>query len=543
MDSTKTSDPGTAPSAATGQAATATMDHHAAEVSRISARLAHFYATRSPFRVYHGSTNSTRPSTKTRATTVDTSPLNRVLSVDAAARIAAVEPNVGMLDLARATLEHGLVPPVVMEFPGITAGGGFSGTSGESSSFRHGVFEATVQWAEIVLADGEVARVSREERPDLFWGAASAFGTLGVVTLLGINLVPARAYVRLEYHLATDLEKTVEAVRAQTARDEIDFVDGIVFARDRSIICAGRMVDDVPADKKPVRFTRAHDTWFYLRAQKHASRLANPSVAGPAVDYIPLLDYYFRYDRGAFWTARYAFKYFVTPFNRVTRAALDRLLHTRTMYAATHYSGLADFYLTQDVSVPMDAAAGFAGWLDETYGIYPLWLCPLRVAREEGAQHGIHGAFCAVDAPPVLNFGVWGPLSFDREAAVEGNRRLEKKVAALGGMKCLYAQTCYTEEEFWAVYDRESYDELREKYRASHLPSVYDKVKRDVEAEKARERKGVKGKVWKVWPVRGVYGVYRVIRGGDYLLQDVGKGSGKGSAVGGGAGAEKANGA
>jgi len=49
-----------------------------------------------------------------------------------------------MDQLVKATLAYGFAPPVVMEFPGITAGGGFSGTSGESSSFRHGFFDKTV---------------------------------------------------------------------------------------------------------------------------------------------------------------------------------------------------------------------------------------------------------------------------------------------------------------------------------------------------------------------------------------------------------------
>ena len=40
--------------------------------------------------------------------------------------------------LVESTLKYNLIPPVVMEFPGITAGGGFAGTSGESSSFKYG---------------------------------------------------------------------------------------------------------------------------------------------------------------------------------------------------------------------------------------------------------------------------------------------------------------------------------------------------------------------------------------------------------------------
>ena len=62
-----------------------------------------------------------------------------------------------MAKLVDATLPFGLVPPVVMEFPAITAGGGFTGTSAEASSFREGVFDRSVTWIEVVLPNGEVS--------------------------------------------------------------------------------------------------------------------------------------------------------------------------------------------------------------------------------------------------------------------------------------------------------------------------------------------------------------------------------------------------
>src|ERR1700742_1423618 len=95
------------------------------------------------------------------------------------------------------TLKHGLVPPVVPEFPGITVGGGFAGTAGESSSFRHGFFDKAVVWLEVVLADGEVVTASPTEREDLFRGMAGTFGTLGVVTLFEVRLIPAKEFVEL----------------------------------------------------------------------------------------------------------------------------------------------------------------------------------------------------------------------------------------------------------------------------------------------------------------------------------------------------------
>ncbi len=88
--------------------------------------------------------------------------------------------------LVKATLQHGLVPPVVMEFPGITIGGGFVGIGAESSSFKYGFFDRTINWIEIVLANGDVLYVSETENPDLFHGAAGSFGTLGVTTVLEI---------------------------------------------------------------------------------------------------------------------------------------------------------------------------------------------------------------------------------------------------------------------------------------------------------------------------------------------------------------------
>ncbi|KLU91027.1 hypothetical protein MAPG_09552 [Magnaporthiopsis poae ATCC 64411] len=511
------------------------MEAHNQAVAAIASRVRQFSERQQPFRIYHGSTNSTRRSDKRPDNTVDTSRLDHVLSVDVnGSGTVVAEPNVPMDALVAATLPHGLVPPVVMEFPGITVGGGFSGTSGESSSFRHGAFDATVVRIEIVLPTGEVAHASRTERPDLFWGAASAFGTLGVVTLLEVRLIAAKPFVELEYHLARSVADSVEQMRVETGRDDNDFVDGVVYSPDAVVICAGRMVDALPNGTSQRRFTRARDPWFYLHVEKHVlPRLRKPGPDGAAAkDYIPLTDYLFRYDRGGFWAARWAFQYFRTPFNRATRFALDPLMHTRVMYRALHKSGLSDFYMTQDVGVPLDKAPALAAWLvAEMPGIMPLWLCPLRLRRDGGpnAAHGLHSSFADPGAcPDLLNFGIWGPLpspssSDGRKDVVRLNRALEAKVAELGGKKWLYAQAFYTEDEFWAHYDRASYDALRAKYGAAYLPSVYDKVKVDVEAEEAAARATraarLKHRLFRVWPVRGLYGVYKALEGGDYLLQ------------------------
>lgn len=498
------------------------MEAHNAIVAKVAARVQHFHSIQKPFRIYHGSTNSTRPSHRSVDNTVDTSKLNKVLHVDPVKLTATAEPNVPLGDLVKATLQHGLLPPVVMEFPTITVGGGFSGSSGESSSFKHGAFEANIESIEIVLPNGTIEHASRTVKPDLLWGAASAYGTLGVVTLVEVRLRPAKDFVELRYIHCKKPEDYVQVIEAESAKPDVEFVDGIVYARDSTIICSGKFADAVPEGKKTVGFTKPNDPWFYLHAQDRERKLkAGSHTEDELVDYIPITDYLFRYNRAGFWTARYAFQYFVTPFNRITRRVLDKFMQTSVMYHAMHKSGLHDFYVIQDVGVPYSRAAEFHNFLDDTYKMYPIWLCPLRIRRDEpNSGHGLHAEFADPDTEShLLNYGVWGPVPGDRKEVVRLNRLLEHKVQACGGKKWLYSHAYYTESEFWAHYDREAYDAVRERYGAGHLPSVYDKTHVAWEKEEAAlAKRPVKRIAWKIWPLRGLYGVYHAWTGNDYLL-------------------------
>jgi hypothetical protein len=451
--------------------------------------------------------------------------------------------------LVAGTREKGLVPLVVMEFPGITVGGGFSGTSGESSSFREGFFDRTINWVEIILADGQIVKAFNDRvkgpedigdnRSDLFWGAASSFGTLGVVTLLEVQLKKAQPLVELKYYIRSNMKDALRIFKEASADPGTEYLDGIVYSRDKIVVCAGRQVQQIQSPSTVRQFTRRRDEWFYLHVEQIANDIGasdqdTASTPG-AVDYIPLTDYLFRYDRGGFWVARYAFRYFCVPFIFITRWLLDRFMHTRVMYHALHSSGFARQYVIQDVGVPVSTAAEFLDWLDrpENFGHYPLWLCPLPPGSAGGLEgQAIDDASIADESNTeritLMNFGIWGPANTtDPAGFVAQNRQLEHKVHSLGGKKWLYAHTYYTETEFWDIYNKERYDSLREKYHAQHLPTLYDKVRvRESDLPGIRREyfgggwKGmVKRALWDVWPFSGLYGVYKAWQGGDYLLQ------------------------
>lgn len=129
-----------------------------------------------------------------------------------------------------------------MEFPGITVGGGFAGTSGESSSFKYGFFDRTVNCIEMVLANGELVSASKDEKSDLFYGVASSFGTLGVTTLIELQLIKAKPYVELTYINIQSMEEGMQKIESIAKDSSVDYLDGILFSKNTGVICSGRLV-------------------------------------------------------------------------------------------------------------------------------------------------------------------------------------------------------------------------------------------------------------------------------------------------------------
>ena len=525
------------------------MEDHNHLVLKISAHVRRFHHQKAPFRIYHGATNSTRKTILQRDRLIDTSGLSRILAIDRVKKTALVEPNVSFGSLTRATLEHQLLPLVVPEFPGITVGGGFAGVAAESSSYKHGLFEDTVNWVEFVRANGAIGRISRDVEPELFHGVTGTFGTLGVVTLLEIKLLKAISFVEVVYHPVHSVHETLRTTQRAMEDGDNAFVDAILFDATRGAVVTGRFTDRIRPWNHTQTFLKREDEWFYLHVENTILSRNSTTVT---VETVPTLDYLFRYNRGAFWAARHAFTYFGFPFTPFTRRLLDPLMCTEVLYHGLHENGMARDNIIQDITLPLSNTEPFIEWLDKELSIYPLWICPVL-------QNGRRTMFNrAVDRPSVtahipdekpqprgsqqrsdansdiaatadvgekallMNIGVWGPRLPNPEEFVAENRRLERKVRELGGVKWLYAHCHYTEEDFWKIYDREWYDDLRTKHHATYLPSVYEKTKFDWGAE----QRAIDGSwlrwlfsfIWFIWPVPGIYGVICVLLHSEYLL-------------------------
>ncbi|KAI1264643.1 FAD-binding domain-containing protein [Xylariaceae sp. FL1019] len=481
------------------------METHTRTVQRIAQAVSMLYKRKESFRIFHGSTNTTRPQHRER--TIDISALSNILDIDEKAQTILVEPNVPMDKLVAATLKNGLIPPVVMEFPGITVGGGFAGTAGESSSFKHGYFSDTIKGVEMILGNGSVVKASRLENPDLFKGAAGALGTLGIVTLLKLRLIPAKKFVRVSYHHTSSIAETIDAVKREAGNADNDFVDGVLFSRSQGLVMVGRMTDDEPSTEKPLTFSRPWDPWYYLHLQEKVSS----SSQSHEDEYIPLGEYLFRWDRGGFWVGRHAFSWGMIPFNRFTRWLLNDFMHTRMLYRALRGSQQYYELIIQDLALPYSTAESFMEYAARELEIWPVWLCPLR----EMMGPSFH-PYSKLDREPMLNFGLWGKGPRDPRAYLRQNRRIEEVLQRFGGRKVLYSQTFYTEDQFWELYDREWYDDLRQRYHAGSMPSIYEKIKTPFEVEAPSQNLTARAR--RLWPLPGLIGAYGGVRSRDYVL-------------------------
>lgn len=435
--------------------------NHQDQVAQVSVAVKRHFVKRTPFKIYHGSTNSTRTLTFKKSEMVDVSDFDQILSIDNVTRTVIVETNVPMDKLVSETLKYGLVSPVVPEFPGITVGGAIQGAAGESSSFKWGFFSQTINWVEMVLADGSVIVCSPSQNSDLFYGAAGASGTLGIITAAEILLVPAKRYVNLSYVAVKSFDEANSQLLS-LGRAERDFIDCIMFGPDHGLIIIGNMSDE--ATGKLRKFTRAIDEWYYL----HVAKV--DAGQRPLNDSLPLIDYLFRYDRGAFWVGRFAFERFGVVFNRLTRFVLDPLLHTRELYKALQDSGASQEHIVQDLTVPLNKAGDFMKYIDQRTGIYPLWICPIKPEPRSPLMCN------SIETELAINVGIWGPRISIYEDFITLNRDLEIKLTEMSGKKWLYAHSYYTKDEFWKIYDKTWYDKLRLKYHATTLPDIYDKT-------------------------------------------------------------------
>jgi FAD/FMN-containing dehydrogenase len=386
----------------------------------------------------------------------------RRLDVRDFCHVLEVNPQAGWVDaegmtpydaLVEATLRHAVMPAVVPQLKSITIGGAAAGVGIEASSFRQGLVHDTLLELEVLTGSGAIVIATPDnEHRELFFGFPNSYGTLGYALRLKARTVPVKRYVQLTHKRHSDPVAYFREMGA-LATTAIDFLEGAIFAPDELYITMGRFADEAP--------------WA---SDYHYEHIYYRSIRERATDYLTTADFIWRWDTDWFWCSKNLGAQNPVVRRLLGRNRLNSRFYTKVMRwnsrigltrLADRVCGVHRESVIQDVDIPIERAPEFLEFFHREIGILPIWVCPIH-AREPIGRFDLY----PVDAHcRLVNFGFWDVVR-RRQSFAPGhhNRLIERKVQALGGIKSLYSDSYFPEEEFWRIYGGDTYRRLKARY-------------------------------------------------------------------------------
>ena len=409
----------------------------------------------------------------------NTSPLNlvdfnKILNVDTTQNFVVVEPNVTMEKITDYLLNLKNGPymlPVTPEFKHITIGGAINGLGIESSSCKFGLFEKTVLKYEVLLTSGEIIEVTKDnDYKDLFYALPGSYGTLCIVTKVYLRIMKTEPYVKMKYKVYNSPKELEGIFDLKIKNEDVDFMEGIVL-KDKTILSEGE-----PANIGYYDWLFNTASFNYFWSKWYINHLKDClKTKTEYEEFIPIKDYLFRWDRGAFWFAS----------NRMNCSLWNRILYGCELTSKKLYERAKkkDAYerekdkVVQDLLVPLENMSHFIEETQKIAEVYPLWLCPIRTFENGNTIFSIPN-----DGDIYVDVGMYGSWKEKEEDLYPPdfytkNKNIEKALYNHYGYKFLCNMNYYSRDFFWKVYDKKEYLKVKNKYdKKNNLMDIYDKV-------------------------------------------------------------------
>lgn len=400
----------------------------------------------------------------------------------------------------------------------------------------------------------------------LLWSSLSgSFGTMGIVLEAAVECIPVpydNPHVQVSYHCFSSITPAVNHL-LKTAKEEEDdddeegrdhasFLEGLDFPPEQ--VRAPRRLPTkstsetattsamnhrgdgvvVTMQGKIYEPSSAGHMWksqicggsFYYEhvrdlVSEHLSKASrnvysdynNPSRTNPPqpflMESIPLEDFLFRYDNGAFWMARpLAFEWskFLSYFpftigmfiasHQLVRFITGWLFTTAMLFKALTSAPqaiIASRMIVQDFYMPaperaIEMVQKVRNDIPEL--TTPIWLCPVRANSNQPFTPSYRPPSTtprpnkgtttvtpttAKSQPLLINCGVYGRVADGRGR--QYTKELEDFCQSVGGRKMLYAQNFYTVDTFWEIHNKDEYDHRREVHDAvDAFPGMFEKT-------------------------------------------------------------------
>ena len=128
--------------------------------------------------------------------------------------------------LARTTIEHELLPPVLTDNLAVTVGGTLSMGGIGPTSFRRGLQIHHCLGVEVVLGTGEMLWLTPDHEPELFQHILCGLGQFGAITKAKLRLRPFRPYTQSVYLSYHTLEAFLHDAVILMQRDQVHGLEG-----------------------------------------------------------------------------------------------------------------------------------------------------------------------------------------------------------------------------------------------------------------------------------------------------------------------------
>jgi FAD/FMN-containing dehydrogenase len=339
-------------------------------------------------------------------------------------RKARVEAGVLWIEVVEAAAEYGLAalagssPDVGVV--GYTLGGGLSWLAR-----KHGIGANQVTAVEIVTADGELVRATRENDPDLFWAVRGGGGNFGVVAAIEFNLFPiSEVYAGILWY---PVERAGEMLRAW--REWTDEVPDEMTSVGR--ILQFPPIPEIPAPVRGQSFVVVEAIW--LGDEDEGAVLLEPLRAlGPVMDTVAMM-----------------------PVEGLLQLHMD---------PAEPVAGLADGAMVDDVDDEL-----IERLVATTVGT-PLLSVEIRqLGGAVGRPRPEHGALASFDAPFVV-FSVGSTPTLELYAAVRESIEALRKALAPWESEHTYLNLAQTKRDSRTLFAETAYHRLR-RVKATYDPA------------------------------------------------------------------------
>ena len=105
-----------------------------------------------------------------------------------------------------------------------------------------------------------------------------------------IQIIPCKRFIKLDYYPTYSIDETIETFEREVKLEENnEFVECLVFSKDKSVVMTGNFTDSCHPEKMN-EIGKWFKPWFFKDVEKKLE-------TGPCTEFIPIRDYYHRHSR------------------------------------------------------------------------------------------------------------------------------------------------------------------------------------------------------------------------------------------------------